>query len=214
MVYNPDIPQAQTDLSVSQGDLLENFSQLNTQFGINHVEFNDTGGDAGKHKLVTFIEQSSDPATKSNEAIIFAKDDSGDTELFIRPENNAAPYQMTKDGLVYLGITPFASVNFDRNNPYIQGTSPGVASVAMPTPGVFRVNFTAAVTALLAGSNDYFWSVSGFDNSTNPVISQVSNNFNYNSVVTDTFIQFSFVNQNNSPVTALTRACAVFWRFQ
>lgn len=52
--YNPNIPQATDNLSNSQGDLLDNFGQLNTQFGVDHTAFNTgaANGD-GFHKQVT-----------------------------------------------------------------------------------------------------------------------------------------------------------------
>ena len=213
MVFKPDIPQAANDLSVSQGDLLENYSQLNTQFGVNHVAFDVTSGDAGKHNLVTFVEQAADPTSAANEAIIFATDDAGDTELAIKPENNGASYQITKDGYLNLGIIPFAAVNFD--NALTLHSSFGVTSVTKPgLDGRYIVNFDAATVTLLAGDNDYFWSVSGFTTSaTKPCISQVTNNATYSTVVTASSCSFDFKDAANA-LTAINRASIVFWRFQ
>jgi hypothetical protein len=54
-VYLNNIPQASDRLSVSQGQFLVNFGQLNTQFGIDHVPFNNSGSNgSGFHKQVTF----------------------------------------------------------------------------------------------------------------------------------------------------------------
>ena len=213
MTFNPDIPKPNDDLAVSQGDLLTNFGQLNTQFAVNHVPFNDSGSDKGKHKWVSFVEQADDPESLANEYLAYSKDDSGDTELYLRPESNGTVFQATKDGNIYLGLIPFAAVNFD--SALTMHSSYGVTSVTQPAgAGRYRVNFTAAAKASLGGSNDYFWSVSGFDNSSNPVISQVSNTSNYATVVTTDYIQFDFKNQNNSLVTGLTRASVICWRFQ
>ncbi len=52
MAYNAAIPQPADQLSVSQGDLLNNFGALNTFVSINHVGFNTA--DAGKHSQITF----------------------------------------------------------------------------------------------------------------------------------------------------------------
>lgn len=216
MTYNPAIPKPADLMSVSQGDLLENFSQLNTQFGVNHVEFDDAGANKGKHKFCSFVEQAADPAVQSDEYIIYSKeDDSGDTELYARPEAGAGnSYQITKDANLYLGLIPVVSVNWDSAGA-IFGNSLGVSggAVTVVTPGRFKVNFTAAVTAQLV-DNNYFWSVSGFDDQNNPVIAQVQNTASYTSVVDQSFIIFDFKNQNNSLVTTLTRACAVCWRIQ
>lgn len=54
-VYNPNIPQASDLVSNSQGQLLTNFSQLNTQFGVDHSAFEAGGSNGtGFHNQVTF----------------------------------------------------------------------------------------------------------------------------------------------------------------
>jgi hypothetical protein len=63
MAYNANIPQATDLLSTSQGQILGNFTQLNTAWLINHVDFN--AGNAGKHKWVTFPSQAAIPPTGS-----------------------------------------------------------------------------------------------------------------------------------------------------
>lgn len=63
MAYNANIPQATDLLSISQGQILGNFTQLNTAWLINHVDFN--AGDAGKHKWVTFPSQAASPPAGS-----------------------------------------------------------------------------------------------------------------------------------------------------
>ena len=215
MAYDPDIPSPADLLSVSQGDLLENFSQLNTQFGVNHVEFNDAGANKGKHKFCSFVEQAADPAAQVDEYLLYSKEDvSGDTELYLRPESGAgAAYQMTKGGSLFFGLKPFIAVNWD-NGGAIQGSSLGVASIARPGgTGRYVLTFTAAAQAELADSN-YFWQVSGFDNSANPVIAQVTNNATYGGVVTTSTISFDFKNQNNTLISGLVRASAICWRIQ
>lgn len=53
--YNPNIPQPNDNLSTSQGQLLNNFGQLNTIFAFDHYTWNDaTTGSRGFHKKVTF----------------------------------------------------------------------------------------------------------------------------------------------------------------
>lgn len=62
MAYNNSIPQ-QTDLiSQSQVQILENFSQLDLQYGTSgdHVEFTATSNN-GKHKKVSWVDQSGAP---------------------------------------------------------------------------------------------------------------------------------------------------------
>ncbi len=209
-MFNPDIPQPTDNLSVSQGDLLTNFQQLNTQFGVNHVPFDDSGSDKGKHKFVTFVEQSEDPESKGDEYLMYSKEDSGSSELFVRPESNAPAFQFTKEGSVFVGAIPVVAVNFDRTG-VIQGSSLNVTSVSRPGgTGTYVINFTNALP-----DNNYFWNASGFDGSTaRPVISQVTNSASYGSVVTTTSISIDFKDNTNTLISGLTRASVICWRFQ
>ncbi len=209
MTYNPDKPLPEDDLADSQGDLNTNFTQLNTQFAVNHVAFNDSGADKGKHKFVTFVEQAADPESKGNEYLVYAKDDSGEPELFARPQSSGTAYQITKDGSLFVGLLPVVAVNFNQTG-VIQGSDLNVTSVSRPGgTGTYVVNFTSALP-----DNDYFWSVSGFDNSSNPVVGAVTKDNTYGDVVTTTSISVEFRNQNNSLISGLTRACVICWRFQ
>lgn len=55
MVYNAAIPQSNNNISVSQGNILENFSQLNTIFAKDHYTWDDnTAANRGWQKQVTF----------------------------------------------------------------------------------------------------------------------------------------------------------------
>ena len=209
MPFDPDKPQPQDDISVSQADLLENFTELNTQFSVNHVGFDDTTGDAGKHKFVTFVQQADTPETKADEQVVYAKDSDGTPELFARPESNGTEYQLTKSGNINTGLIPMVAVNFNQTGA-IQGTALNVASIARPgAAGTYVVTFTSALP-----SANYFWSVSGFDNSNNPVVGQVLNASDYTTVVKTTEISLSFLNQNGTSITGLTRACLICWRVQ
>lgn len=60
MTYNPSIPQGTDNISVSQAQILGNFGQLNSQFGIDHTAFNTGSGNGnGFHKKVTWLDQTS-----------------------------------------------------------------------------------------------------------------------------------------------------------
>lgn len=53
-VYTPDIPAATDLISVSQGQIQDNFTQLNTQFGIDHSPFwTGSANGTGFHDQVT-----------------------------------------------------------------------------------------------------------------------------------------------------------------
>ncbi len=70
MAYLPNIPQANDQLRISQGDILGNFGAINSYVGVNHVPFN-TGVDDGKHNVVTMTEQTALPAFLPTETAIY-----------------------------------------------------------------------------------------------------------------------------------------------
>lgn len=53
MSYNPNIPQSTDPISQSQSQILTNFSQANTAFGIDHTNL-ATASNQGFHKQVTY----------------------------------------------------------------------------------------------------------------------------------------------------------------
>jgi|SRR5271165_3263752 len=63
MAYNNAIPQPTDLISVSQGDLLNNFAAIQTLLTVNHVNFNTA--DQGKHMWVTFPQQGATPPAGS-----------------------------------------------------------------------------------------------------------------------------------------------------
>jgi len=84
MTYNPSIPQPTDLISVSQGQILTNFTQLNTQFGIDHTAFNPGSGNGdGFHKKVTYnVPQSVDPTPAGVASVLYTKSVSGLGQLF------------------------------------------------------------------------------------------------------------------------------------
>lgn len=55
MTYQPGIPAGNDNLSQSQGDIQDNFNQLNVQFAIDHTAFNTGSGNGdGLHKQIHF----------------------------------------------------------------------------------------------------------------------------------------------------------------
>lgn len=94
MSYNPNIPQATDFLSVSQEDLLTNFTQVDNLFGQDHEKFS-AGSNQGKHNKSTYLEQSSPPSTATNEGAIYTKDISSATQLFFRDESDGTERQVT-----------------------------------------------------------------------------------------------------------------------
>lgn len=97
--YNPNIPQPTDFLSDSQSAILNNFTQANTSFGIDHYSFADGTANNGKHNKVTtpLISGSAHPATAANEPIFYAMQDNANLGVlqYSRGGNNAKPTPVT-----------------------------------------------------------------------------------------------------------------------
>jgi len=92
MPYNANIPQATDRINASQGQILNNFIQLQADFGVNHVTFN-AAANVGKHNVVTFPQQAAAPvAFTATEFGLYNMTyaSSNTTELFVRRNNAAA----------------------------------------------------------------------------------------------------------------------------
>ena len=67
MTFNPLIPQPGDLISVSQGELLINFGQLNAQYGADHDGFNTgSANGSGMHDQVTFLANQAAPSLTRN----------------------------------------------------------------------------------------------------------------------------------------------------
>lgn len=84
MTYNAGIPNATDLISVSQGQIKTNFTQLNSQFGIDHVAFNTGSGNGnGFHKQVTIpTPLVSNPTLSGTYGEFYTKSVSGTTQGF------------------------------------------------------------------------------------------------------------------------------------
>lgn len=90
MVYKNNIPQPGDSPAVdSQADLLENFTQLDSQYGTtgDHVAFT-AGADNGMHKQVSLNDVIADPGLPDPQASIYLKTIAGDSELFFEKFDN------------------------------------------------------------------------------------------------------------------------------
>lgn len=88
MTYNPGIPQPNDKFPKSQVDILANFGQANTAFGIDHVNF-ATALNQGKHNKVTFLTVGP-PGSLAGEFVVYQKIAGGLPNLFFQ-RNNLAP---------------------------------------------------------------------------------------------------------------------------
>lgn len=97
MVFKPGIPAPTDNLDDSQVDLQNNFTQLDDTFDIDHVKFSDTTADNGRHKTVTFVQQSSAPTTGADQVISYTIEPTANvgTLQFSRGESDSVPTPVT-----------------------------------------------------------------------------------------------------------------------
>jgi len=87
--YNASIPAASDRISVSQGDIQENFTQIKNLIDVNHVTFAGVAGE-GKHFLVTFPNLAAPAAPAGNDINIFNATVGGNPELNIEKTGGSA----------------------------------------------------------------------------------------------------------------------------
>ena len=77
MSYVPTIPKDTDQPTLSQGQMLTNFGQLNTLFDIDHVTFDDaTVADRGEHNKITFNDVlGADPGVVDPKCKLYTKND-------------------------------------------------------------------------------------------------------------------------------------------
>ncbi len=95
--YNPNIPQPTDQISLSQPQILTNFSQLNVLYSNDHVAWNATNTNSrGQHIKITFnAPLSMDPNQVATIASLYTKTVTN-TELFFQNGNTSANvFQLT-----------------------------------------------------------------------------------------------------------------------
>ena len=171
MSYNPSIPQANDFLSGSQIQIQRNFSIIGSQFSFDHVSLDDAADEfRGLHKKVTYVEQSSDPATAANDYTLYTKDVSGVPELYGRNESSGTIVKWTKNGRVSPALRLEAFVLFDRDTNILKNESGealsyNISSITAATPlvngKVFQddwiVNFSTNIS-----TPNYFYLITAF----------------------------------------------------
>lgn len=134
--YNPSIPQATDLISNSQAQILTNFGQLNTQFGVDHSAFNTgSANGTGFHTKVTLV-QGADATAVASANVIYTKAAGGFNELFMR--------RSTGDGSGIIQMTtgqPYFSSNANQSevSSFLPGP-PGSSGIILKAG---KVNITA-----------------------------------------------------------------------
>lgn len=150
MTYNPNIPQATDFISQSQAQIQTNFSQADTAFGIDHTAFS-VATDQGKHKKVTLVEQTTDPAADASGPLVYSRlvkypvpgPSTDRTEELIRMD--------VADGSTVVALTSFFNAPITAAN----GSSflPGIPTVVGPdlTTGAVVIKWGDCGTVTPAG---------------------------------------------------------------
>jgi len=145
MPYHPNIPQSTDDPSQSQQDLLDNFTAIQNQFLVNHVQLT-AGGQQGYHTQVWFKSPlGSNPGLTPPQTSVYTKNVAGTPELFFQNGTlSANAFQLTNLVVTTVG-TRYGFVS-----PWGLTFNMGLATTS---PINFSVPFTGTVyTALLCNS--------------------------------------------------------------
>lgn len=172
MTYNPSIPQATDNLSTSQGQILNNFTQLNTVFSVDHFAFDDvTSTLRGKHRQCTFESLGADPTTLANEVALYNKSN----ELYIRQQSNATAFKLIGNFLAAQNgyITLYGSILMQWGRGFIAGG-------ATNTTVTFPVAFSG--TAYMVVDTPY----------NNPITGSTPREFGAESITATNFVAVAF----------------------
>ena len=136
MVYEPNVPLTGQSLGETRDPIKNNFTDINTAFGANHVPL--TTDTSGKHNFLQMPEQSSAPTTLANEGALYTKEGpNGVTEFYVRAESNGDEFQIS---------------NFSvSGNDATFGTNPGWTTL----PGGLIMQYGSFVPGALSGTENF-----------------------------------------------------------
>jgi len=155
--YNPNIPQPTDLLSVSQGNLLNNFGAIQALIDVNHVDFAAAG--AGKHFFIEMPVQVAPPVTVAGEVGLYSQTSAVTAQpelVFARQLGSTAPaaVQVTEfTSAIWLnpGYTKLPSgimLKWHSNIPF-GGSQTVVIDLNTDVPG--SPNYTNVLTVLVCG---------------------------------------------------------------
>ena len=90
------VPQSGQTLAQTRQPILQNFTDIQNQFAVNHVQYNDPSGFAGEHNKVSFVQQTS-VAPVINKVLLYNLLDAttGQNELYMS-RSTAAAFPITE----------------------------------------------------------------------------------------------------------------------
>lgn len=202
MTYNPNIPVFSNYVTLDIVRMKRNSQIIDQVFRQNHTTWNSSLPQYGKHGIVTFKEQSSDPATGATETALYAKDDSGTEKLYARQDASGDVYKVFSTPYFGTHIKLEAYVFFDRSANIIS-QSPNIDSVTQPddTLAEYIVNFVPALSTA-----DFFWTVEGMKGSAaqpsdaNMVQPTIKSAATWGASVTTSAVRFAWQNEIDGSV--------------
>jgi hypothetical protein len=150
MTFQANIPLATDLISVSQGDLKNNFGALNTAWNVDHVAFNSAG--AGDHKKITLLAPIANPNQTTPIASIFTKASPTTitSDLYYQDGALAGNVKQLTGG----GITTAAYIQFVSSTATV--TASYNATVVRNSIGNYTITFPRSFT-----STNYLPSITG-----------------------------------------------------
>ena len=134
MAYLNTIPQAGDYLAISQAQLLENASQLEIQFSVDHDSLLAAGA-TGKHFKLTMPERVAPfPTTGVDEGALYTAEGDSETELYFRTESNGFTGKISNMINAYVSFVGATAAIIASHN---------VDSVTRTAEGFYVINFTA-----------------------------------------------------------------------
>lgn len=163
MAYNQNIPEASDLISQSQADLKANFQAIQTLLTVNHEIFGAAG--EGKHKHVSFPNQSASPTTTATEVAVFARSSSlsSASELCVRRQSDGNVYEFTSSTAAANGWTRLPSGILIKWGS--SATVGGAQTISFPVAAsvpVFSSIFQVLISTNIAGASDTYVLLNSF----------------------------------------------------
>jgi hypothetical protein len=165
VAYSNNIPLATDRIKDSQEPIRQNFSGIDTFINVNHVGF-DLANE-GKHKHVSFPEQSSSPTTAANEVALFSRESTltSVAELVIRKESDGDVVEFTSAGKATAGWTRLPSGILLKWSSGLITAASGTTTYNWPTGATipaFTAVYDCQITTRTTGNEDKFVQLVGF----------------------------------------------------
>lgn len=181
MVYDSNIPQTGDNLSTSQGQILENFSQLNLVFTEDHFAFNDSVvANRGLHRKVSLPVTTTVSAPAGTASVIYNKNVSSVASPYFR--NAIGDFAMWVGGTTSNGQATTTLANPGQLN------LPNGFQLRWGTDAFVGTNATRSVTFTPAFTTNCLVAIVSIDDS-NP----------QNAVGADTYSSSGFNARRNTP---------------